>query len=60
MMLAFENVKALPIIMCPACGKHLTLASIVPETDNRQRMTFTCICGFDYRQSSAATAERSL
>ena len=32
----------------------MRLATVEPEAiDNRERMTFSCDCGFDYRQSSA-------
>jgi hypothetical protein len=51
---------ALPIITCPACGSHMRLSAIVPEEYQRERMTFVCECGFDYRQSSAVTVERNL
>ena len=49
----------LSIITCPACGSHMRLSTIVPEEYQRERMTFICECGFDYRQSSAVTVERS-
>jgi predicted RNA-binding Zn-ribbon protein involved in translation (DUF1610 family) len=48
----------LPIITCPACGSHMRLRTIVPEEYQRERMTFVCECGFDYRHSSAVTVER--
>ena len=50
----------LPIIICPSCGKRMRLSTIMPEEDHRERMTFVCECGFDYRQSQAVTAERGL
>jgi RNase P subunit RPR2 len=52
--------SALPIITCPSCGKHMRLSTILPEEDHRERMTFTCECGVDYRQSHAVTLERGL
>src|SRR5476649_2181418 len=52
--------SVLPIITCPACGNHMRLSTIVPEEYQRERMTFVCECGFDYRHSSAITVERSL
>jgi hypothetical protein len=55
-----EDASALPIVLCPACGKHMRLSTIMPEEDHRERMTFVCDCGFNYRQSQAVTAERSL
>jgi|SwirhisoilCB2_FD_contig_31_1790885_length_662_multi_9_in_0_out_0_1 predicted RNA-binding Zn-ribbon protein involved in translation (DUF1610 family) len=60
MTTTLERVSRSIIIMCPTCGEHLKLCSIVPEEANRQRMTFKCECGFNYRQSSAVTAERGL
>src|SRR5450631_3751418 len=51
---------ALPIITCPVCGSHMRLSTIVPEEYQRERMTFVCECGFDYRHSRAATVEHSL
>ena len=50
----------LPIIICPSCGKRMRLSTIMPEEDYRERMTFVCECGFDYRQSQPVTAERGL
>jgi hypothetical protein len=38
----------------------MRLTVIMPEEDHRERMTFVCECGFDYRQSSEVAAERSL
>lgn len=52
--------RFLPIIKCPLCGEHMALRTIIPEHDERERMTFACECGFDYQQSSAVAAERSL
>lgn len=48
------------IVTCPECGNHMRLSTIVPEKYHRQRMTFVCECGFDYRQSSAVAVERGL
>jgi RNase P subunit RPR2 len=50
----------LPIITCPSCGDHMRLSAIVPEEYHRERITFECECGFDYRQSSAVVIERGL
>jgi hypothetical protein len=50
--------KAVPIITCPECGGHLRLTTIMPEPERRQRMTFSCSCGFDYRQSSSLKRRR--
>jgi hypothetical protein len=51
----------IPKIVCPRCGTRMRLATVEPEAvDNRQRMTFTCDCGFDYRQSHAVMIERTL
>ena len=49
-----------PIITCPSCGDHMRLSTIVPEEYHRERMTFVCECGFDYRQSSAVAIELGL
>jgi hypothetical protein len=38
----------------------MRLSTIIPEEDHRERMTFVCECGFDYRQSHTVTAERSV
>jgi hypothetical protein len=38
----------------------MRLSTIMPEDHHRERMTFECECGFDYRQSSAVTTERTL
>ena len=51
----------IPKIVCPCCGSRMRLATVEPETiDNRERMTFTCGCGFDYRQSHAVLIEQTL
>jgi hypothetical protein len=51
---------AIPIITCPRCSHHMRLSTIMPDRDERERMTFTCQCGFDYQQSAAVLAERTL
>ena len=52
---------AIPTIVCPRCGTRMRLSTVEPEQiDNRERMTFACDCGFDYRQSHAVTIERTL
>ena len=39
----------------------MRLTTVEPEiSDNRERMTFTCSCGFDYRQSQAVIIEQTL
>lgn len=53
-----RRLAGLPTIMCPVCGEHMRLSTIIPEEDNRQRMTFVCDCGFEYRQSEAVSGER--
>ena len=51
----------IPKIACPSCGSRMRLATVEPEAiDNRQRMTFTCGCGFDHRQSHAVMIEQTL
>ncbi|MEJ2432245.1 MAG: hypothetical protein P8Y53_03435 [Pseudolabrys sp.] len=52
--------RVLPIILCPVCVKPMRLSTIIPEHDNRERMTFACDCGFTYQQSEAVAAERKL
>jgi hypothetical protein len=52
--------SSLPIILCPMCGNKMRLSVIMPEDHHRERMTFDCECGFDYRQSMAVEAERGL
>jgi C4-type Zn-finger protein len=53
-----EGQSVLPIITCPACGKHMRLSTVMPEEDHLERMTFICECGFDYRQSTTVGIER--
>ena len=55
-----RSLRGLPIIMCPVCGQHMRLTTIVPEDNKRQRMSFACGCGFDYHQSEAVASERDL
>ncbi len=51
----------IPKIVCPCCGSRMRLATVEPEAiHNRERMTFTCDCGFDYRQSHAVMIEQTL
>lgn len=50
---------AIPIIVCPRCGSRMRLSTIVPDGHERDRMTFSCECGFDYQQSAAVTAARA-
>lgn len=39
----------------------MRLRTVEPETiDNRERLTFACVCGFDYRLSHAVTIEQTL
>ena len=51
----------IPKIVCPRCGTRMRLTTVEPEDiDNRERMTFTCDCGFDYRQSHTVMIEQTL
>ena len=51
----------IPQILCPRCGSRMRLTTVEPEAiNNRERMTFTCDCGFDYRQSHAVMIDRTL
>ena len=52
-----SNQSPLPIITCPVCGQRMRLSTIMPENEYRERMTFVCECGFDYRQANAIRAE---
>jgi hypothetical protein len=41
------------------CGTQLRLATLEPLIpDDAPRMTFDCDCGFEYRLSATAAAER--
>lgn len=51
---------AFPIVTCPRCGNHMRISTIEPEKLGRDRMTFRCICTFEYRQSFAASEERRM
>ena len=57
---SFTRHFAFPIITCPRCGDHMRLSTIEPEGRGRDRMTFTCACTFEYRQSFAAAEERRM
>ena len=50
----------IPTVLCPRCGSRMRLATILPDREDRDRMTFSCDCGFDYQQSSTVAAERML
>ena len=51
--------NSIPIITCPLCGGHMTLALIEPEgSDNHDRMFFDCLCGFEYRLSDGGSEAR--
>jgi len=50
----------IPTITCPVCGEHMFLCTIEPDDRLGDRMTFTCQCGFEYRQSAMASAKRRL
>lgn len=50
----------IPTVVCPRCGSRMRLATILPDGQNRDRMTFSCDCGFDYQQSSTVATERML
>lgn len=52
---------AIPKIVCPRCDTRMRLATVEPEEiHNRERMTFACDCGFDYRQSHPIMIEQTL
>jgi hypothetical protein len=57
---SFTAPNPVPVITCPSCGSHMRLATITPEKDHRDRLTFACDCGFDYTQLAPATGERGL
>ena len=50
----------IPTVVCPRCGSHMRLDTILPDGQGRDRMTFSCECGFDYQQSAMTAAERML
>ena len=51
----------IPKIMCPRCRSRMRLATVEPDAaPNRERMTFACGCGFDYRMSHAVMIEQTL
>lgn len=39
----------IPTVLCPRCGHRMRLATILPDGQDRDRMTFSCDCGFDYQ-----------
>jgi len=49
-----------PTVLCPACGQHMRLVTVIPEDGRRERMNYRCDCGFDYSQSLTVAAERGL
>jgi hypothetical protein len=56
-----KSHPSIPRVLCPRCGTLMRLATVEPEqTENRERMTFACDCGFDYRQSHAVFIERTM
>lgn len=48
----------IPMIVCPLCGAHMHLSTIIPDRKDRECMTFVCECGFDYQESATAALER--
>jgi hypothetical protein len=48
---------AIPRVLCPSCGKIMTLRRIAPDDRDRPAMHFACDCGFDYRMSARARGE---
>lgn len=52
---------AIPRVLCPNCGKQMRLETIVTELpNNRERVTFNCDCGFDFKRTRPATIEHTL
>jgi predicted RNA-binding Zn-ribbon protein involved in translation (DUF1610 family) len=51
------NGNDIPRVLCPACGEHMKLRSIVPDDDKKTAMHFKCECGFTYRMSARQIAE---
>ena len=50
---------SIPKVTCPQCRAHMSLSRIEPEApDNRDRMFFECVCGFEYRLSDRANNGR--
>jgi hypothetical protein len=50
---------SIPRITCPQCGSSMVLSRIEPEApNNRDRMFFDCVCGFEYRISDPANKGR--
>jgi DNA-directed RNA polymerase subunit M/transcription elongation factor TFIIS len=55
-----KTMRTLPIITCPTCGSHMSLSTVEPlQSRDKQTMTFACSCGFEYKQSSRVTEERT-
>jgi len=51
--------SAIPVVVCPVCGNNMRLSVIEPDVPQHERMTFTCDCGFNYRQSHTVGSERA-
>lgn len=47
----------IPSIICPICSRLMRLKTLEASEDGSERMTFECVCGFDYRQSQEAHKE---
>jgi hypothetical protein len=49
-----------PIIVCPKCSRQMRFSHMEPAAFYDYRIAYDCDCGFEYRQSKAAAAERHL
>jgi hypothetical protein len=49
-----------PRVFCPACANYMHLTTAEIDERHRETLSFTCSCGFTYRQSHCAKAEAAL
>ena len=50
--------RSVPRVLCPRCETQMRLAEIETDMRDRTMLRFDCRCGFEYKMSARARAER--
>ena len=57
-MAAQSSPVMVPAVLCPTCTRYMRLSELTVDADHRESMRYSCLCGFEYRQSATASGER--
>ena len=56
---AHISPNIVPAVLCPTCTRYMRLTEMTIDSEHNESMRYSCVCGFEYEQSSAVTVERA-